>query len=88
MILYVRKRGKYGEIKGNKELRESDFPFQKVAVLDNFQSVVEYIKNYCKQKGFTIHYIRVWTKDDRTYIDYGNHDELFFVNELAVMDAT
>lgn len=88
MVLYVRKSGKYGEIKGNKELRESDFPFQKVAVLDNFQSVVEYIKNYCKTKDFTIHYIRVWTKDDRTYIDYGNHDELFFVNELVIMDAT
>ena len=88
MILYVRKNGKYGETKGNKGLRESDFSCQKAAVLDSFQSVVEYIKNYCKAKDFTIHYIRVWTKDDRTYIDYGNHDELFFVNELAVMDAT
>lgn len=88
MILYVRKRAKYEEIKGNKELRESDHSCQKVAILDDFQSVIEYIKNYCKTKDFTIHYIRVWTKDDRTYIDYGNHDELFFVNELAVMDAT
>lgn len=88
MILYVRKRVKYWEIKENKELRESDFSCQKVAILDNFQSVIEYIKNYCKTKDFIIHYIRVWTKDDRTYIDYGSHDELFFVNELAVMDAT
>ena len=88
MILYVRKRAKYGEIKGNKKLRKSDFSCQKVAILDDFQSVIGYIKNYCKTKDFTIHYIRVWTKDDRTYIDYGNHDELFFVNELAVMDAT
>lgn len=88
MILYVRKRAKYGEIKGNKKLEKSDFSYQKVAVLDNFQSVIEYIKNYCKTKGFTIHYIRTWTKYDRTYIDYGNHDELFFVSELAVMDAT
>lgn len=88
MILYVRKRVKYGEIKGNKKLEKSNFSCQKVAVLDNFQSVIEYIKNYCKTKDFTIHYIRAWTKDDRTYIDYGNHDELFFVNELAVMDAT
>lgn len=88
MILYVRKRAKYGEIKGNNKLRESDYSCQKVAILNNFQSVIEYIKNYCKTKDFTIHYIRAWTKDDRTYIDYGNHDELFFVNELAVMDAT
>lgn len=80
MILYVRKNGKYGEIKGNKGLRESNFSCQKVAALDNFQSVIGYIKNYCKTKDFTIHYIRTWTKDDRTYIDYGNHDELFFVN--------
>lgn len=88
MILYVHKKGKYGEIKENKGLRESGFSCQRAAVLESFQSVVEYIKNYCKTKDFTIHYIRVWTKDDRTYIDYGNHDELFFVNELAVMDAT
>lgn len=88
MILYVRKRVKYGEIKGNKGLRKSDFSCQKAAVLNSFQSVIEYIKNYCKTKDFTIHYIRVWTKDGRTYIDYGNHDELFFVNELAAMDAT
>lgn len=88
MILYVRKRVKYGEIKEDKELGESDYSCQKVAILNNFQSVIEYIKNYCKTKDFTIHYIRVWTKNDRTYIDYGNHDELFFVNELAVMDAT
>lgn len=85
MILYVRKRVKYGEIKRNNGVI---FSCQKVAILDNFQSVIEYIKNYCKTKDFTIHYIRTWTKDDRTYIDYGNHDELFFVNELAVMDAT
>lgn len=88
MILYVHKRAKYGEINENKELRESDYSCQKVAILGSFQSVIEYIKNYCKTKDFTIHYIRVWTKDNRTYIDYGNHDELFFVNELAVMDAT
>lgn len=88
MVLYVRKRGKYGEIKGNKGLRKNDFLCQKVAVLDSFQSAIEYIKNYCKIKGFTIHYIRTWRKNNRTYIDYGSHDELFFVNELAVMDAT
>lgn len=32
MILYVRKKGKYGEIKGNKGLRESDFSCQKAEV--------------------------------------------------------
>lgn len=88
MILYVRKRVKYGEIKGNKELGNSGFSCRKVAVLDSFPSVIEYIENYCKTKGFTIHYIRRWTKNDRTYIDYGSHDELFFVNELSIIDAT
>ncbi len=40
---------------------------------------MRFIRGFCDERGFKIHYIRTWNRDGETVFDVGSHTEFFIL---------
>lgn len=51
-----------------------------IADVENEKDAMKHINKFCMERGFTIHYTRVWkTKDGTTVVDVSSHTEFFLI---------
>lgn len=44
------------------------------------QTAIDMIRDFCKERGWDTHYLRLWTEEDRCMIDFGSHTRFFLLS--------
>lgn len=63
---------------------KSNNTLTKLNTLSTDKQIFQYINQYLKDNNIKSYYMRLWSRDNQTYIDYGSHVDFFVVEPVIV----